>query len=128
MSKRQLHIVHSAYRATLEEQDDTIVWLCHALRGAGAELDLLLEGNAVAYGLRSQEVTPLAFGDRRQRHAPDLAGDLTSLLAKQVRGIYVEEDAAERGIAPDQLLEGLAPISRAKLAGLFAHYEQVHRW
>ena len=55
MSKRLLHIVESAYRATLEEQDDPVVWLCHAMRGAGAALDLLLQGNAVAYGVREQE-------------------------------------------------------------------------
>jgi hypothetical protein len=124
MSKRQLHVVESAYRATLEEQDDTIVWLCHALRGAGAELDLLLQGNAVAYGLGAQRVEPLRFGSRRQQHAPDLAGD----LAKRSTCFYVEEDASERGIDAGELLEGLVPISRAKLATLFSSYDQVHRW
>jgi hypothetical protein len=128
MSKRQLHVVDGAYRATLEEQDDTVVWLCHALRGAGAELDLLLEGNAVVYGSPEQEVAPLAFGGRSQRHAPDLAGDLASLLGKRVRCFYVEEDAALRGLAADELVEGLEPISRGKLASLFARYDQVHRW
>ena len=128
MGKRQLHVVESAYRATLEEQDDTVVWLCHALRGAGAELDLLLQGNAVAYGLSTQGVEPLRFGSRRQQHAPDLAGDLAKLLAKRSTCFYVEEDAVERGIDAGELLEGLVPISRAKLATLFAGYDQVHRW
>jgi hypothetical protein len=128
MGKRQLHVIESAYRATLEEQDDTVVWLCHALRGAGAELDVLLAGNAVVYGVRGQQVAPLAFGRRRQRHAPDLVGDLAGLLAKQVRGHYVEEDAAERGIDPCTLLEGLVPVPRAKLATLFSGYDQIHRW
>jgi hypothetical protein len=128
MGKRQLHIVESAYRATLEEQDDTIVWLCHALRGAGAELDLLLHGNAVSYGVAGQAVAPLRFGARRQQHAPDLAGDLAKLLAKRTTCFYVEEDAAERGIDPRELLEGLVPVSRAKLATLFSGYDQVHRW
>ena len=128
MSKRQLHVVENAYRATLEEQDDTIVWLCHALRGAGAELDLLLHGSAVAYGVRAQEVAPLRFGSRRQQHAPDLAGDLAKLLAKRSTCYYVEEDAEERGIDPAELLDGLVPVSRAKLAMLFSRYDQVHRW
>jgi hypothetical protein len=128
MSKRQLHIVEAAYRATLEEQDDTIVWLCHALRGAGAELDVLLSGSAVCYGVREQQVAPLSFGSRRQRHAPDLAGDLQGLLARQVGCFYVEEDAALRGIESGELLEGLVPVSRAKLAALFGRYHQIHRW
>ncbi len=128
MGKRQLHLIEGAYRATLEEQDDTVVWLCHSLRGAGAELDVVLAGNAVSYGLRSQEVRPLRFGGRCQKHAPDLAGDLARLLAKRVTGYYVEEDAAERGIEAQELLETLVPLPRAKLATLFAGYAQVHRW
>ena len=54
MSKRQLHIVDGAYRATLEEQDDPVVWLCHAMRGAGAELpdEPAADEQPVADGLR----------------------------------------------------------------------------
>jgi hypothetical protein len=128
MQKKQLHVVEVAYRATLEEQDDPIVWLCHAMRGAGAEIDLLLAGNAVSYGVRGQRVAPLEIGARRQQRAPDLAGDLERLMARRVACHYVEEDAAERGIEPGSLLGGLVPVSRAKLATLFGHYDQVHRW
>jgi hypothetical protein len=128
MRKRQLHVVDVGYRATLEEQDDPVIWLCHALRSAGSELDVLLSGNAVLYGVRAQAVEPLAFGSRRQRQAPDLAGDLASLLAKQVACLYVEEDAGERGVDARALIDGLVPISRAKLPDLFGRYDRVHRW
>lgn len=128
MPKRSLHVVQQAYRATLEEQDDPVVWLCHALRDAGSDLDLLLQGNAVVYGVRSQHVDPLCFGERCQRNAPDLTGDLGKLMAKGVECFYVEEDAAARGLHPSELLDGLVPLRRGKLAELFSRYHQVHGW
>ena len=103
-------------------------WMANAETQRCLQERQALSGNAVAYGVRGQEVRPLVFGARRQRHAPQLAAVLAALLGKRVAGYYVEEDAAERGIAAGELLEGLAPVSRAKLATLFSAYDQIHRW
>ncbi len=123
-----LNVIETAYRATLEEQDDTIVWLTHAMKGAGADLDVLLRGNAVSYGLKNQDASGLAFGAEVQTQPPRIAEDLGKLVAKGVQVYVVSEDLADRGIDRADLIEGLMPIPRAAIAGLLGKYDQVWHW
>lgn len=125
---RALNVIEAAYRGTLEEQDDTIVWLTHAIKGAGADLDVLLCGNAVNYAVRAQEVQPLSFGDRQQKNGPRIADDVAALLAKDIAVFVLSEDLADRGIGHDELIDGLQPISRSEQPGLYAGYDHVWLW
>ena len=125
---KTLNIVETAYRATLEEQDDTIVWITHAMKGAGAELGVLLRGNAVNYAVRTQSVAPLSFGDRTQANAPDIAGQLAGLVGKGVDVFVVQDDLEDRGIGDGELIEGLKPVGRSDLPGLLESHDRIWHW
>lgn len=125
---KAINIVETAYRGTLEEQDDTILWISHAMKGAGADLDVLLRGNAVNCGVRGQDASGLSFGALKQAHPPDLARDVTSLSAGGVRVFVVRQDLEERGIPADSLVSGLEPVDRAGLPGLLEDYDLIWHW
>ncbi len=123
-----LNIVEAAYRGTLEEQDDTIVWICHAMKGASADIDVLLRGNAVNYAVKAQDASGLSFGGARQTQPPQLANDLVKLKGKGAKIFVVDDALRERGIEPSELIEGVDSVSRDRLAKLFGDYDQVWHW
>ncbi len=125
---KALNIIETAYRATLEEQDDTIVWLTGAMRGAGADLDILLRRSAVNYAVTGQDASGLVFGEWRQTQPPRIADDLAGLIAKGVGVFVVSEDLEALGIARDSLVPGVRPVSRGEVAGLLRSHDQVWHW
>jgi hypothetical protein len=123
-----LNVISSGYRATLEEQDDPILWLTGAMKGAGADLSVLLQGNAANYAVSAQYVPPLAFGARRQKHAPQLADDVSALIGKGVAVYVVAEDLHERGVGDQETIAGVTRVSRADLPRLYGNFNGVWRW
>ena len=125
---KTLSIIESAYRATVEEQDDTIVWIHGAMKAAGADLALLLRSNAVNYLVQRQDARGLSFGDWRQTQPPTIASDLAALVAKGVEVRYVAEDVADRGIERNELINGAEPVARDAVAALIGSYGRVWYW
>ncbi len=123
-----LQIVETAYRATLEEQDDPIIWISHAMKGAGADLDVLLRGNAVNYAVAAQDASGLSFGDWQQSQPPDLAGDISGLAEKDVTVFVVQDDLDERGLRDVALVAGIETLSRGRLPALLNDYDQIWNW
>ena len=123
-----LQVIETAYRATIEEQDDTVVWITHAMRGAGGDLDALLRGNAVNYAVQGQNAAGLTFGDWRQTQPPQMAESIAGLVTKGSSVYVVEEDLAERGLMNANLVEGVQRIPRAGLASLMDAHDQIWHW
>lgn len=125
---KTLNIIETAYRATLEEQDDPVVWIIHALKGAGAEQSVVLRANAVNYTVKAQGVPPLAFGARRQQQGPHLAEAIGGLIGKGVDVYVVSDDLSERGLENEELIGGLKTIRKAELPSLCGSHDQVWHW
>jgi hypothetical protein len=119
-----LNVISSAYRAVSEEQDDTIVWLSHALLNAGAGLAVLLSGTAVFYVLPASAADPISIGGRTQKNAPDVHGEVAR-LAEKAKVYVVREDMEARNVAADGRFR---LVSRSELPALFMAHDQLWHW
>jgi sulfur relay (sulfurtransferase) DsrF/TusC family protein len=129
MAKKTLNIVESAYRAVMEEQDDTILWLLAAMQGAGAEHSVVLRGNAVNYAVAGQGAPGLTIGAWKQTQAPRMDNDVIDLIKKHKIPVFViEEDLAARGIGRDELIPDVELLSSKMLPKHMGKYEIVSHW
>jgi len=115
MSRRVLQVIECAQRASLVERDDSVVWLTHAMKTAGADLHVLLRGNAVRYAVKEEEEAKLAQ-------------DVCRLVDEGVPVKVVEEDLRERGFDRAALMNGLEVVSRASVPKLFSFYDRIWHW
>jgi sulfur transfer complex TusBCD TusB component (DsrH family) len=129
MAKKTLNIVESAYRAVMEEQDDTVLWVLAAMQGAGAEHTVVLRGNAVNYAVAGQGASGLTLGEWKQTQAPRMDKDVIDLIEKRKIPVYViEEDLAARGIEKSALVPGAKLLGSKMLPKLLAEYQIVSHW
>ena len=128
MSKRVLQVIDQPYRCTIEEQDDPVLWITQAMKGAGGEFGLLLRGSAVNYAVRGQDAGGLRFGDRVQTQPPRIDAEVERLLAKGIPVYFVREDAAERGLDLEAFVSGVKSVPQASLPGLFSEFDSIWHW
>ena len=123
-----LSVVERAYHGTIEEQDDTILWLSHMIKNAGADLSVLLRSNAVNYAVKGQDANGLGIGGVALGVPPTLDNDVVALSTAGVTVYVVEEDLSDRGIGNDELCDGVTKVKRSGLAKLFDDHEAVWHW
>ena len=129
MAKKTLNIVESAYRAVMEEQDDTILWVLAAMQAAGADHTVVLRGNAVNYAVAGQGAPGLTVGEWKQTQAPKMDRDVADLIDKRKIPVYViEEDLADRGIEKRELIPGIQLLSRSGLPRVCDEHAIVSHW
>src|SRR2546426_8225375 len=124
---RYLSIIDSAYRATIEEQDDTAVWFTHVMKNGGADISILLRGDAVNYAVMNQNAKGLQFGARTVK-GPDIVRDIKAVIEKKIPLYVVTDDLAERGIPATQLIPGIEPVPRTGLAQLLDSHDRILSW
>jgi len=125
---KALNVVDTAYRATLEEQDDTSLWFIHAVRKHGAESDILLTGNAVNYLVKDQNPKPLNFGSGSIPFPNKFHEDLQNLVKEGAKLFYMQDDVQDRGINQDTLINEAEGINRSQLAKFIDGYENIWHW
>ncbi len=123
-----LNIVERAYQGTLEEQDDQALWLVHALKNAGLDQAVLLRGPATGYTVRDQSVGSLEIAGVKAGNPPRIDDDLKKLAVKGVELFAVREDAADRGIRPEEAVPQVRWVSRSDVAALFKQSERIFAW
>jgi sulfur relay (sulfurtransferase) DsrF/TusC family protein len=124
---RYLSIVEVAYRATIEEQDDTATWFSGMLKGGGADIAVLLRADAVNYAVKGQNSTGLKFGNATVK-GPEMERDIKVLVDKKIPVFVVAEDLAERGIRGDQVVAGVETVDSKGVVKLIQSYDRILHW
>lgn len=123
-----LQIVEQAFRTLVEEQDDTILWLSQSMLGAGAQIEVLLSGNAVYYATLKGKQPVLKLGDWEQKEPADIPKDLGRLLDKGVPVYVLQRELDERCISKNMLNAQVEVIDQEKLVGIYNRVDQVWQW
>ncbi len=123
-----LSVVEQAYRATVEEQDDTVLWFSHMVKNAGGDVNILLRSNAVNYAAKGQDAGGLTIGGVHLSVPPTIDRDVEALMKAGSKVYAVAEDLAALGIPVGDLVAGVEVVKQGQVAGLFDQHEAIWYW
>tara|TARA_R110001599_G_scaffold137625_2_gene316433 strand:- start:423 stop:818 length:396 start_codon:yes stop_codon:yes gene_type:complete len=130
---RILQVLDQAFRTTVEEQDETILWLIQSMLKQSKtdpenQMDLLLTGNAVYYAFQTTRQPALKIGEWTQTQPADISKDLKNLTKNGVGILVVFEDLWDRGLDKHPLPYGIEFINRNELPHIYVRADQIWNW
>src|SRR5688572_14378288 len=112
---RILNVIETAYRAAPAQPGEGVLSVAAALQNAGADVSVLLRGNAVNYIVRTNR-------------PPGIGEDVEKLRDKGATVYAVREDARDRGLDPGRIVAGIEFISRADVADVIEKHDLIWYW
>ena len=127
MAKKILSILSHTEYGNLEDSDIGLFASAFA-PVAGQQLTLLLREDAVNYGVRGQDGTGIKIVGTPIQPGFLIETDLKSLSQSNIPVYAVREDLAERGINPNEVIDGVTLMSRTELGALVDQFDSVWNW
>jgi sulfur relay (sulfurtransferase) DsrF/TusC family protein len=97
------------------------------MKNGGADVSMLLRGDAVNYAVSNQDAKGLDFGAKAVK-GPDLVRDVEAVIEKKIPLYAVAEDLAERGIPASRLIPGVEQVQRSAIGRLIETHDRILSW
>jgi len=127
MAKKILSVLSHTEYGNLEDSDIGLFASAFA-PVAGQQLGLLLREDAVNYALRGQDGTNIKIAGVPIQPGFLIETDLKSVQQANIPVYAIREDLEERGIKPDEVIDGVKLMSRGELGKLVDQYDTVWNW
>ncbi len=127
MAKKILSVLSHTEYGNLEDSDIGLFASAFA-PVAGQQLGLVLREDAVNYALRGQDGTNIKIAGVPIQPGFLIETDLKSLQQTNIPVYAIREDLEERGIKPEEVIDGVKLMSRRELGKLVDQYDTVWNW
>jgi sulfur relay (sulfurtransferase) DsrF/TusC family protein len=127
MPKKILSVLSHTEYGNLEDSDIGLFASAFA-PVAGSPMTILLTEDAVNYGVRGQEGTGIKIAGAPVQPGFLIETDVKSVQEAKIPVYALQEDVAERGIEPSELVSGIKLMSRRELGKFIDQFDTVWNW
>ena len=127
MAKKILSVLSHTEYGNLEDSDIGLFASAFA-PATGSPMTLLLSEDAVNYAVRGQDGTGITIAGGTVQPGFLIETDLTSVHEAKIPIYAFREDLEQRGIAPGELIPGVALMSRREFGRFVTQFDTVWNW